>query len=146
MFGLALLLLHNEEESRDAVSEVFATLMEGGKMPDAQHEGQYLMACVRNRCLKIIRHRHVKERVSRLLRDSADIHPDKEIQLCRDIFHFAHDHLPPLTFQILSLRYQDGMRYQDVAKQLNISEVTVFRHVSEALRIIKQQFSTPEKR
>ena len=37
MFGLALLLLHNEEESRDAVSEVFATLMEGGKMPDAQH-------------------------------------------------------------------------------------------------------------
>lgn len=56
MHQLATMLLDDEEEARDAVSEVFARLMEGKiHLPKENPEG-YLLVCLRNRCLDRNRH------------------------------------------------------------------------------------------
>ena len=58
MIRLARRMLYDDEESRDVVSEVFATLMKLDILPK-NIEG-YLMASVRNRCLNLLEHKDVR--------------------------------------------------------------------------------------
>lgn len=137
----ARLMLHDDEESRDAVSEVFARLMESGDMPPSGQEKTYLLTCIRNRCLNIIRHKNIKERVSRLLTDDFDNDLNQETEHYHDILLFAREHLPAQTCQVLTLRYQNGLKYQEIADSLGISEATVYRHLAQALHLIKEHFN-----
>ena len=141
MLLLARMLLHDEEESRDAVSEVFARFMESGDMPPDGQEKTYLLACVRNNCLNIIRHKSIQERVGEMLSEDFDTDITHEMEKYHDILQFAREHLPALTFQVLTLRYLDGMKYQELADSIGISEATVYRHLAQALHIIKEQFN-----
>ena len=141
MLLLARCLLHDEEESRDAVIEVFTLLMENGTIPPHNQEKQYLLTCIRNRCLKIIRHKNVKERANRLLAENEVTDFPLMEENYRDIVQFAEKHLPPLTYQVLTLRYKDGLKYQEVAEVLGISEATVYRHLAQAIHLIKDHFN-----
>ena len=60
MIRLAKRMLYDDEESRDVVSEVFATLIKTDILPKNM-EG-YLMASVRNRCLNLLEHKDVREK------------------------------------------------------------------------------------
>ncbi len=69
MFRLAVALLHDEDEARDAASEVFARLLDGrSSLPagsTSQSDGQlagWLLVCTRNRCLDLLSRRQVRER------------------------------------------------------------------------------------
>ena len=67
MLTVARLMLKNDDEASDTVSDVFARLAEGSlKMPD-DHPDRYLMVIVRNRCLDRIRVMTLRERIERRL-------------------------------------------------------------------------------
>ena len=83
MYNLARSILSDDDESKDVVSEVFTTILaddvvlmpeseEGFLMRIVRKEG-FLMRIVRNRCLNLIAHKSVKERVTKLLLDDADV-------------------------------------------------------------------------
>ena len=55
MYRLAFTYLHDKEESRDIVSEVFARLWDSGLPVRADMQRPFLLACIRNRCLNVIR-------------------------------------------------------------------------------------------
>ena len=66
MYRLATILLHDDAESKDVVHDIFAHLLDdpkGLKEDTAEH---YLLTCVRNRCLNMIRSRKIQERVEHL--------------------------------------------------------------------------------
>ena len=69
MYRLAVLLLHDEAESKDVVHDIFALLL---GMPERQLRQEkaeaYLLTSVRNRCLNVLRGRKIQERVKRLYR------------------------------------------------------------------------------
>ena len=137
-------LLHDENDSQDAVSDVFAKITENSTiLPERQPE-RYLSICVRNRCLDMIEHMSVRKRVERglTLNTSPTLIPPEEQENCaKDMIDFAESHFDPLTWKVFRLRFNEQMRYKDIATLLNISERTVYQHLSKALVTLKKQFN-----
>lgn len=73
MYNLARSILSDDDESKDVVSEVFTTILADDVVLMPESEEGFLMRSVRNRCLNLIAHKSVKERVTKLLLDDADV-------------------------------------------------------------------------
>ena len=72
MYHLALTLLFDEAESKDVVSDVFASLLSGKVVIRADKAKAFLLASVHHRCLNVLQHKQVQERFARLLTEDAD--------------------------------------------------------------------------
>jgi RNA polymerase sigma-70 factor (ECF subfamily) len=137
------MLLDDEEEARDAVSEVFARLMEGKiHLPKENPEG-YLLVCLRNSCLDRNRHLSVKERMKRHLTTAqpSETPVEDELELISEIISYAGQHLTPQGWRVFQLRFDEGLSVSEIADQLSISEITVYKHLTKALQLLREQFN-----
>ena len=141
MYNLARYLLSDDDESKDVVSEVFTTILANNAVLMPESEEGFLMRSVRNRCLNLIAHKGVKERVTKLLIDDADvILSDKTDGRLEQLMLLIEDLEPPIRKQIFRLHYLKDMSYQEVADKVGVSKVTVFNHLSQAMDWSKEQF------
>ena len=139
MYNLARYLLSDDDESKDVVSEVFTTILADDivLMP---------MRSVRNQCLNLIAHKGVKEKVAKLLIDDIDvILSDETDERLEQLLLLIDDLEPPIRKQIFRLRYLKEMSYQEVADKMEVSKVTVFNHLSQAMDWIRKQFKKGAK-
>lgn len=142
MYQLARCILYDEAESKDVVSEVFAKILSDHVALLPGSEEGYLLRSVRNRCLNVIAHKGIKERVARLLLADADTILSADDNERLDLLMHIIDGLePPIRKQILRLRYLQEMSYQEVADEVGVSKVTVYNHLSQAMDTIRKQFS-----
>ena len=140
MYNLARYLLSDDDESKDVVSEVFTTILANNAVLMPESEEGFLMRSVRNRCLNLIAHKGVKERVTKLLIDDADvILSDKTDGRLEQLMLLIEDLEPPIRKQIFRLHYLKDMSYQEVADKVGVSKVTVFNHLSQAMEWIRKQ-------
>jgi len=152
MLRLARRMLYDDEESRDVVSEVFATLiktMVGTDRPDIPPKNMegYLMASVRNRCLNLLEHKDVRAKFEHAYTlemkqnaatdDDAFSYTSVE-QWYQQMMSFAKRHLSEQTLLVFRMRHIDGMKYQEIADQLGISRVMVYKHLAKAMNTIKE--------
>ena len=72
MFRLAVSLLYDADEARDVVSDVFASLLDGGLAIRTDNARGFLLTCVRNGCINVIRHKQMRERFIRLYSTAAE--------------------------------------------------------------------------
>ena len=139
MYRLARCILYDSSEAEDVVSDIFRQLLEECTTLIPNTSRHYLLRAVRNRCLNIISHKSVRERVERTLLTqqqiaSEDITDERWQQLSEAINHLE----PPIRRLILALRYRDEMSYEEVAKQLGVSKVTVYNHLSKAINTLRE--------
>ena len=140
MYNQARYLLSDDDESKDVVSEVFTTILADDVVLMPESEEGFLMRSVRNRCLNLIAHKGVKERVAKLLIDDADvILSDETDGRLEQLMLLIEDLEPPIRKQIFRLRYLKEMSYQEVANKVGVSKVTVFNHLSQAMEWIRKQ-------
>ena len=140
MYNLARYLLSDDDESKDVVSEVFTTILANNAVLMPESEEGFLMRSVRNRCLNLIAHKGVKERVTKLLIDDADvILSDKTDGRLEQLMLLIEELEPPIRKQIFRLHYLKEMSYQGVADKVGVSKVTVFNHLSQAMEWIRKQ-------
>lgn len=140
MYNLARYLLSDDDESKDVVSEVFTTILANNAVLMPESEEGFLMRSVRNRCLNLIAHKGVKERVTKLLIDDADvILSDKTDGRLEQLMLLIEGLEPPIRKQIFRLHYLKEMPYQEVADKVGVSKVTVFNHLSQAMEWIRKQ-------
>ena len=141
----ARMLLYDDEEARDVVSEVFATLIKTDILPKNM-EG-YLMASVRNRCLNLLEHKDVRTKFEHAytleMKQNAatadDAISDTSIeQWYQQMMTFAKRNLSEQTLLVFRMRHIDGMKYQEIADQLGISRVMVYKHLAKAMNTIKE--------
>lgn len=66
MYRLATILLHDDAESKDVVHDVFAQLLSDTRSLREDTAESFLLTCVRNRCLNVMRNRQIQERIGRL--------------------------------------------------------------------------------
>ena len=139
MFRLALRMLGDEAESKDIVSDVFAQLLDSSVCLREETLRNFLLTLTRNRCINLLVHRQ-KEKTAVMV----DIHQedDAEQEQLEALYRFIDERLPPLSQQILRLRYQQGMKYREIAETLKVSEVTVHNHLSQSLKQMKDHFKT----
>lgn len=140
MYNLARYLLADDDEGKDVVSDVFTQLLESSAVLIPGTERAYLMQSVRHHCFNRIAHMGVRQRVARLLADSADIVLNADTDNRLDRLTQLIDHLePPLRQQIFRLRYLQGLSYQEVTHAVGVSKVTVYHHLAQAIEWIKSK-------
>ena len=154
MYLLARVMLHDDEESRDVVSDVFAQIAERMQTVDQVPETDgidlrpktaksYLLTCVRNRCLKVIRAKQVRLRARKLLQldDGIEMIPiEAQTDHLTEVLRYSEQTFTPQTLHVFRLRYQQRKKYTEIASELQISEVAVYKHLAQALKKIKQHF------
>lgn len=147
MFRLAVSLLYDADEARDVVSDVFASLLDGGLAIRSDNARGFLLTCVRNSCISVIRHKHMRERFIKLYSTNAEPlvdGPDDSMMLA-DLRDFIDTRLSPLSRRIFSLRYLQDMTCQQVAEALGVSRVTVHHHLSQSLEKINAYFNNTKQ-
>ena len=146
MYSVACSLLYDEQESKDVVSEVFAYLLESDtELLPASAEG-YLIVAVRNRCLKRLRDKSNRERILRLYTDEAhdgDDWQDDERRL-KQLRQLAHALLSPQELHLFTPRFLDGKDYKAICSETGISRIAVWKHLLHIVKVLKENFKTPE--
>ena len=137
MFRLARKMLGDDAESKDVVSDVFAHLLDSGKDFRTDTLQSYLLTSVRNRCINLL---VKKQRTQAVVVDLNTENTDRE--LLDDMYRYIDGQLPPLSQQVLRLRYQQGLKYREIAEALQVSEVTVHNHLSQSLKQLKDHFKS----
>ena len=140
MFRLARKMLGDDQESKDMVSDVFTQLLNSHTYLHSDTLQSYLLTSVRNRCLNLLVHKQREQAAIVDLRTGENDNTEQE-QL--DMLHrYIDDHMPEMTQRILRLRYQQGLKYREIADELKVSEVTVFHHLSQSLKELKDYFKS----
>ena len=144
MYRLARTILYDADESKDVVSDVFVRLLHSNPSVQADKMEGYLMMAVRNRCLDVLSHKSVREQVEKLfsqeLQQRHIIARNEDERLDR-LMQYIERELPPLSQQILRLRFLQEMTYEEVAQEVGVSKVTVYNHLWQSMHRIKEYFS-----
>ena len=169
MYQLARVLLKDDAASKDVVSEVFADVLNGKTQLGLDNEtandkttasdsplpstnaGSYLLVCVRHKCLNLLSRQKMKDRVHHLLKadTSPSIAPpeaaiaeiDRETDKYEAILAYMDTELTPQTRKVLDLRFRQKLKYREIATELGISEVAVYKHLAQGIRKLKQKFN-----
>ena len=143
MLAVARLMLKNDDDANDAVSDVFFKLTEGMLRVPADHPENYLMATVRNLCLDRIRLMTLHERLERriTLSDNDQAYGESERERIAEMIDYAERTFSKQTWRVFQLRFDEGLLYREIAERLGISEVAVYKHLAEALKKLKEKYN-----
>ena len=143
MFRLAMRMLGDEAESKDVVSDVFASLLNSGTDLKSDTLQAFLLTSVRNRCINLLIHRQKEQQMQKaIVVEMMTSEQTAELEQLQMLQQYIDSQMPKLSQQILRLRYQQGLKYREIAKVLQVSEVTVHNHLSQALSQLKDHFKS----
>jgi RNA polymerase sigma-70 factor (ECF subfamily) len=145
MTKLARTMLYDDEEARDVVSEVFAALIRSDIVP--VNIKNYLLTSVRNRCLSILEHKSVRAKfeqaytlemksASQPAEEGGGEYQSNDRQ--GNLMTYAEQNLTKQALRVFRMRHLQGMKYQDIADELGISRVMVYKHLTQAMEKIKE--------
>ena len=66
---------------------------------------------------------------------------DKETEKYEGILAYMNAELTPQTRKVLDLRFRQKLKYREIATELGISEVAVYKHLAQGIRKLKQKFN-----
>lgn len=144
MLTLACRLIHDEDEARDIVHDVFATLLSSNIQNVTT---AYLLTSVRNGCVNHIRNFTTRSRIKNLYAvDLSEIEeglwPDEAV--ISRLHGIVENHLPEQCRNVIKLRFLQGMSYREISRELSISEVAVYKHLRHALFVLRQNLRDNE--
>ena len=140
MLRVARTILYDEQESKDVVSDIFEGLLRGRTVLMPETEERYLLTSVRNQCLKRIRHQETRLRMETASAEQPSDAEDED-ELITDIVEFVVSHLTAQEQRIFHLRFSKGCNYDEIAAAEGISRVAVWKHLSHALKAIRNYFN-----
>jgi len=143
LFQRARRMLQDEEEIRDVLQDTFTTLWEKAPLiePSASLSA-YLHALVRNRILNMLLRSKVKDKYldslalfSEQMASPADsMIREKQMQL---LIEEEVTKLPEKMREVFELSRKDRLSYNEIANKLQISQNTVKKQISNALRQLR---------
>lgn len=142
MYRLAVALLHDDDLARDIVHDVFVSLLDVTR--DTLISGGYLLRAVRNRSLNHIRDCEIHQRIAnRYFLENEEYEneewPDEET-IAR-IYSLIKSEISPQAKRIMEFRFSEGLPFSRIAASMDISETAVYRHLSQALTIIRKKLN-----
>lgn len=136
----ALHYLGDSDMAEDVVQECFATLWEKLEAGLAvANRRAYLYMTVRNRCLDQLRRKGMQTESLKPY-DTYGIIDDDDAQERSQIeakLWTAIDSLPEKCREVFLMSKRDGLKYEEIAIELGISENTVRNQISKALKVLK---------
>lgn len=143
MCQLAHSILHDEEDAKDVVNDIFVWLVDHFAETNTNRWRNYLLTSVHNRCQDIIKHRQAQQKAKPYLFAEAVMElPDEEPvkPALVDVIHYAEKQMSPKTKKVFLMRYGDNMTCRAISKELGISIPAVYKHIVQARRKITARF------
>ena len=135
--------LYDDAEAQDVVSELFAELLKRQPEVEAGRELAYLCKSVRNRCRNVIARKTLTERVTRLYAlEQQTENEEEETERLDRLQAFIRTGLTEAQQRVFQLRFGEERKYREIAAELGISEVAVYKHLVAALARIRNHFNT----
>lgn len=138
--------LRNQSEADDVVHELFAVLWtKRNDLVLKTHLSGYLYQSVRNRIIDLISHKKVASEYMVSLQhfiDHSEAETDhllRENELAARI-EKAITALPPKMRTVFELSRKANLSHKEIATKLELSEMTVKKHVNNALKILRGKF------
>ena len=137
----ALHYLQDADLAEDVVQESYTALWE--KLQEGVHvlnRKSYLYMMVRNRCLDNLRKKGIPTESLKPY-DTYGIIDDDDAQERSQTearMWTAIDSLPEKCREVFIMSKRDGMKYEEIAQELGISENTVRNQISKALKVLKE--------
>ena len=141
----ACILLHDEEDARDAVGDVMARLMATDILPNEEKLLAYVRSSVRFECLNRLKRMKLQERMRRALPlddEAIEAHSEEEEEQYREYQRFIQTELTPQTRRVFQMHYQEQLKYREIAELAGISEAAVYKHLSQAITKLKNRFKS----
>lgn len=138
LYRFAYSFLEEEEDARDAVSQVFTQLWH--RQPPLEEDciTGYLMAAVRNHSLNVLRTPRQNAAIEAELRTEQVEHQQAEHQeLMDELARVIDEHLTEQDKRILALHYDEEKTYAETAQTLGISPSAVNKHITNSLSKIR---------
>ena len=143
MFRLARKMLNDDAESKDVVSDVFASLLKSNTDLKSDTLQAFLLTSVRNRCINLLVHKQKEQQMQKaVVVEMITAEQTTEQEQLQMLHRYIDSRLPKLSQQVLRLRYQQGLKYREIADVLQVSEVTVHNHLSQSLQQLKEHFKS----
>ena len=151
MYRQAIILLHDDAESKDVVHDIFAHLLDSSIELREETVESYLLTSVRNRCLNVIRSRQIQERVEHLYfldvdadfksasPESGITNPLQHEEELNALYKGIDQLEPPVCRDIIMQHFHDGVTFREIAGRLGVSETTVYKHLRRALSQLRTQ-------
>lgn len=136
-------MLQSKEDAKDIIHELFSTLW--SKRAEMQLLGQfsgYLYTAVRNRVLDSIARKQTESNYIHSFQQFIDKgeevadHRIREQQLASAIEQEIAN-LPPKMREVFELSRKAHLSHREIAEHLDLSELTVKKHVNNALKILR---------
>ncbi len=143
MYVHALKMLRDEEEAKDLIQELFASLWtKSSSLQVNSNLSGYLYIAIRHKILNHIRQRKSSEDFISLLSVYVEQHQNTTIELLNEKdLTFALDqeiiNLPAKMRHIFELSRKQDLSYKEIGSQLDISDKTVKKQINNALKIIR---------
>ena len=126
-----------EELTQDVFMDVWRTRE---KLGSIENFDNYLFIITRNRIFKVIR----KKLEDTVGTDKVDLEedmwiPNQQMEF-REVYALVLkgiEEMPPVRRQVFSMSRLEGMSYEDISQQLNISRNTVKEHIVKALNFLR---------
>ena len=148
IYRLACSMMHDEDESKDIVHDVFAGLLADDALLNEATAEAFLLSCVRNRCLNEIRNRKTHERVKQLLifDESLESTTPDELETEIKALHVGIIELfPPICREVILLHFAEGLTFREIAARHGVSETTIYKHLRSALNQLRQTLKNAEQ-
>ena len=127
MYRLASILLHDDDESKDIVHDVFARLLV---------------------CLNALRNRNIHEQVHRYLLpvDEVEQTSPEDFERLVDMLKVGVNELfPPICQEVIRLHFTESLTFSEIAKRMGVSETTIYKHLRNALDQLRQTLKKAEQ-
>ena len=139
MLTLAIRLLHDADAARDIVHDVFESVLTENL---STITSAYMLSGVRFACLKHLRSLSLRERFNNLYALDFNEIEDDERPDPEDVARLNELIDETLTMQdrrVVRLRFNERMSYNEIAGQLGISEVAVYKHLRHAMNVLREK-------
>lgn len=144
IFPFILKMTGSATIAREIVQELFLTLwLKRETAATIDHPRSYLFRTAANKTATWLKKEARKafiEKEAAALFEEEDNSAEENIDLrqVQEIVNKAVEQLPPQQKLIYKLNRQQGLKNEEIARQLHLSEKTVKNHLSEALKTIRQ--------
>ena len=138
LYRVAYLVLQDEEDARDAVSQVFTQLLQQRPRVDGKVTAAYLLASTRNHSLNVARDRRPHVALTPEMASESPEQREEHDELTAEVRRIIREELSPQDQRILALRYDEDLSYAETAEMLGISTAAVNKHVTRSFAKLRK--------
>lgn len=146
VFGFGRKLTRSNNQAEEIVQDIFLKIWEGrGRLTGLDNFEAYLTRLVKNQAFSVLRRNTVRTKAAveiALTATEQDYSMESEMEYNETvkILNEAILSLPQQQRKVYELCHQQGLKYDEVAAQMNISPDTVHYHMKLALKAIREHF------